>query len=264
MTSLRKVPEPLKNALGGAVGALDPRCRFDRLVLILGHMRSGSTALANVMCAHPEVSGYGEAHVRYDGRRALGRLVLNQARRRGLKVRARYLFDKVLHDAYDEAAPPEMFEAAAIFLARPPAASIRSIVNLAERVGLKDWRTAPEAADYYEARLARLLTLHERFPAARRIALTHATLTGEPEGALARVGRMLALERPLANAYGTTASASLSGAGDPLQSARHGRIVGAQAATSIGADAAEPPLAPARLEALDRLFAEFAALADAR
>ena len=96
-------------------------------MFMIGHMQCGSTALANVLCSRPEVSGYGDAHIAYRGQSALGVLVLNQWRRGAWRRGAQHLFDKILHSRYDVGAPPAFSEARAIFVFRPPVESIRSI-----------------------------------------------------------------------------------------------------------------------------------------
>ena len=109
------MPAPVKR-LAATCLALAPQGRFDRCLFLVGHMRCGSTALANVLCAHPSVSGYGETHVRYDRPSAPGALILNQLRRGRWRPRATHLFDKLLHDDLDATPPPAFFTARAIFV----------------------------------------------------------------------------------------------------------------------------------------------------
>lgn len=259
---MKRIPKPVKEALGAAVTVVNPQCDFSRFVVVIGHMRSGSTALTNVLCSHPDMSGYGEAFITYDSPCALGKLVLNQIRRSGWRARARYLCDKVLHDRYDLGAVDGFFASRAVFLARAPAGAIRSIVNLAERGWIAEYSRPQDAADYYEARLTRMLELHNRFPAANRIALTHDMLTGAPDATLARVTDFIELHPPLSNAYASATSTHRSGTGDPLRSWQFSRIVDAGAATSVAAVASsELTLDHDRVAALNRLFEEFATLA---
>ena len=144
--------ETVKAGLGRGVHGLDAQCRFERCAFILAHMRCGSTALSNVLCSRPEVSGYGEAHVAYRGEADLGALVVNQARRWAWRPRARYLFDKILHSRHDGAAPPGFFRARAIVLAREPEPAIASIRRLFEGLGKSDYGTDAAAAEYYAER----------------------------------------------------------------------------------------------------------------
>lgn len=245
-----------KAVAGAAVAALLPQCRPDRALRVIGHMRCGSTALSNILVSRPEVSGYGEAHVRYDGAGAQGVLVLNQWRRGGWRPGARYLFDKVLHDRYDAAAWPGYFAGRAIFVARRPGPSIASIRALFAGLGSHEYGSDAAAAAYYEARLTRLLALWPGFAADRRLALTYEALVAAPEPALARVGALTGLT--LANAYQVPAAARSRGAGDPEMAPRHARI---DAAAQRQTDGAGLDLSPDRLAALAALYDRFAALA---
>ena len=214
---------PLKR-LAGTCLALAPQGRFDRCLFLVGHMRCGSTALANVLCAHPSVSGYGETHVRYDRPSAPGALILNQLRRGRWTPHAAHLFDKLLHDDLDAAAPPAFFTARAIFVTRPPDAAIPSILRLFRTLGSREYATPADAAAYYVRRLARMRALWHSFPADRRIALRHEHLVADPAATLEHLSRFLRLTPALANAY-APGKALPPGAGDPLEAHRLTAIV---------------------------------------
>lgn len=211
-----------KRSAGWLIGHSMPRYRYRNCLFVLAHMRCGSTALANILCSRPDVSGYGEAHVRHDGQGALGRLALNQMRRGGWKPRASHLFDKILHSRHDEAAPPDFFQARAIFLVRRPGDAIRSISSLF--AGRREYATLAEAADYYVERVEALQTLWPRFPPERRIGLTHEALLTDPERALAAISARLGFSPPLENRYVSLSASRRGGGGDPLVSGRHARI----------------------------------------
>ena len=247
-----------KAVAGAAVAALLPQCRPDRALRIIGHMRCGSTALSNILVSRPQVSGYGEAHVRYDGTAAQGVLLLNQWRRGGWRPGARYLFDKVLHDRYDAAAWPGYFAGRAIFVARRPGPSIASIRALFAGLGSGEYDSDAEAAAYYEARLTRMLALWPGFAADRRVALTYEGLIAAPEPALALVGAITGLT--LANAYRAPAAARGRGAGDPEVAPRHGRI---DAAARRQTGAASLDLPSGQLATLEDLYDRYAALTGA-
>ena len=224
----------IKEIAGRATTLISPQCRFDRAIFILGHMRCGSTALSHILCSHPEISGYGEAHVHYDGRDALGVLTLNQLRRHALRPRARYLFDKVLHSRYDAGPHPEFFRARAIFLVREPAATIRSIRNLFRTIGSGEYASDGLAADYYEERLARLIRNWDMFPPKQRMGFTYERLTSNPEAAISAISAFLELSPPLANRYAAPAKTMAHGSGDPLASHKFKGIVENSQATTLG------------------------------
>lgn len=221
---LQTLRESGKNTAGWLIRRSRPGYCYRHSLFILAHMRCGSTALSNILCSRPDVSGYGEAHIRYDGQSALGRLALNQMRRGGWKPQAGLLFDKILHSRYDGEAPPAFFEARAIFVVRRPAEAIRSIVNLYAKLGRDEYRTQEEAAAYYVERLTALEALWHRFPAPQRTGLTHEALLRDPDGALAAISSRIGIDPPLENRYVSLAASRRGGGGDPLQSGQHSRI----------------------------------------
>ena len=173
------------------------------------------------MCFAPTrgFSGYGETHVRYDRPSAPGALLLNQLRRGRWKPGATHLFDKLLHDELDAAAPPAFFTARAIFVSRLPAAAVPSILRLFRAIGSQEYATPAEAAAYYARRLARMRALWQAFPAERRIAVRHEDLVADPAAALERLSRFLRLTPALTNAYAEPRPLR-PGVGDPLAAHR--------------------------------------------
>ncbi|QEW17878.1 hypothetical protein LA6_000032 [Marinibacterium anthonyi] len=216
--------ETVKNISGTLVGTANPQCRFERSVFILAHMRCGSTALSNILCSRPEISGYGEAHIAYRSTADLGRLVVNQALRHAWDPRARHLFDKLLHTRHDIAVPPEFFRARAIFLCRRPEPTIASIRRLFIGLGRDEYATDTAAAQYYVERLGRLAELWSFFPANRRLGLTHDQLTAQTDTWLQRMTILLGLEPRLENHYRSAAASIRGGGGDPTASATLSRI----------------------------------------
>jgi len=243
----------LKRTAGALAAATLPQCSWDRAVFLFGHMRCGSTALSNVLCSRPEISGYGEAHVAYADRSALGRLAVNQRRRGAFRPGARHLFDKVLHSRYDCAAHAGLLRARALFLVRAPLPSILSIRTLFARIGSDEYPTDEAAAAYYEERLGQLARLWAAFPAHRRLGTTYEELTAGPDPFLARASAHLGLDPPLANHY--TAPARLArGSGDPLSSHRFDSIVGGGRSTTLDPEARRPDLATGRLDHLQQCY----------
>ncbi len=174
----RRAKEGLRNLGSVAAMRLDRRCRFDRTVLMLAHMRCGSTALSNVLCHHPEVCGFGESHLVYRSESTLGGLLLETVLERAWKPRFRFLFDKVLWNHLDGPAPPAFFRSKAVFACRAPEDTIASLLNLATvDPGVADFDLA-RSADYYEGRMERLLSLWETFPPGKRMGFTHAKPSG--------------------------------------------------------------------------------------
>ena len=252
-------PAALKQALGGAIAMLAPQCDYRRALFIIGHMRCGSTALSNILVSRSDFSGYGEAHVRYADQAALGVLVLNQWRRGSWRPQAAQLFDKILHSQYDAAASPAFFGARAIFVARDPGATSVSIRSLFAALGSDEYASDEACADYYAERLATMAALWSRFAPDRRVAVTHAGLTADPEATLRHIGDRLGIAPPLRNAYVAPAAGGGRGAGDPLNAHRYNRI---ERTASNNARPAAMVLPVERLARLEALYRAFAGLAD--
>lgn len=260
MATLR---ETGKRSAGWLLSRTSERYSYGNCIFMLAHMRCGSTALSNVLCSRSDVSGYGEAHIRYDGQGALGRLALNQMRRAGWKPGADYLFDKILHCRHDRAVSPEFFESRAIFLVRQPGETIRSIVDLFTTLGRRAYDTPQEAALYYAERLDTLAALWQCFPAHRRIGITHESLVRNPDLTLSRVSRHMHFDPVLENRYESPPASRKGGGGDPLVSGSHSRIVpGLRTCDANGHSPALPKDLSARVQqAHDRLIDLFAGAA---
>lgn len=228
------VKDALKSTLASAISASSSQCHYQRSIFILAHMRCGSTALSNILCSRDDVSGYGEAHVAYRRSRDVGRLVLNQLLRRTWRPRARYLFDKILHNRHDGNVPPEFFRSRAIFLCREPVPTIISIRRLFEKLGKADYPSDEAATVYYIERLEHLSRLWVTFRPEHRLGLTHRRLTAETEASLSRISRLLDLDPPLMNRYESKVVSRIRGGGDPTMSGRLSRIVAGTESSSPG------------------------------
>lgn len=214
----------LAKTVAGHIAMAAPQARFERGVFVLSHMRAASTALTNVLCSHPMVSGYGETHVSYDTTYALGQVLVNLAIRRAYSPAAPYFSDKLLHNGLDSAVPNRFFDARGLFLARLPEPAIVSITRLASRKGMEDMQTAQAAALYYAKRLERLALLWDRFPAERRLGFKAEDLLLDPDRHVDEIGSWLKLTPKLENRYRPHASTQKGGGGDPTASALFTRI----------------------------------------
>lgn len=217
--------EIIKSVAGRTVSSLSRQCDYENLIFVFGHMRSGSTALTNVLCSHDSISGYGESHVRYDDRSGPGRLLVNQALRRSWSPSAKYLCDKILHNRYDPDLEADYRSARAVFSARSPASSILSVVHLFKSIGKNEYPTLNDAADYYIGRCKRLCSLWDLLDIEQRIGIEFEELQSDPDKAISRVSDFFDLRPTLENKYQSKAASRKKGGGDPLESGRHNRIV---------------------------------------
>jgi hypothetical protein len=254
----RRVTRIVKLGLSAAVASVNRQCRFERAVFMIAHMRCGSTALSNILCGHPQISGYGESHITYTSRSSLGTLVVNQARRKEWSPQADHLFDKITHSRHDACADAEFFRSRAIFVAREPVESLLSIRNLFARLGRGDYPTDAAAAAYYGERVARLLLLWDHFPKQNRIGLTHRLLTTDPKNQLERISYFLKLSPPLENRYTSPRASTVGGGGDPLTSHRFSEIVASAEASTLRTKR-ELEIASDELDRLNSLYRAFEA-----
>lgn len=251
----------LKQAAGRLLETANPRLAFDNCIFLLAHMRCGSTALSNILCSRAEISGYGEAHVRYNLADPLGRLALNQMRRGCKPLRSKLLFDKILHTRHDQSAPASFYQARAIFVLREPEPTIRSIVNLYRNIDRSEYGTQELAARYYIERLDALAQRWDNFAPERRIGMSHGGLLRDPDGVLRCLSDHLGFSPPLENSYVSPAASRLGGGGDPVVSGKYNRIEPAllQPAKSIATLDISARLAEESQAAHDRLLRRISA-----
>ncbi|MEM6253203.1 MAG: sulfotransferase family protein [Cyanobacteria bacterium P01_D01_bin.156] len=138
------------------------RARPYRFLLLLSHMRSGSSLLTHVLSTNPEVIGYGETHTSYANAhdfKGLLKKVYWQAQDfrtlqdvQNLRMNHQYVMDKLLHNKkfldHDFLTSQQIY---GLFLLREPERSLASIADLKPHWNQRD------TIDYYAARLAMLV-----------------------------------------------------------------------------------------------------------
>ncbi|MEO1765980.1 hypothetical protein [Thiobacter aerophilum] len=198
--------------------------RFGRIFL-LSHMRAFTSLTGHVLGSHPEINGYYELHQSYEAASDLDHQRETLARQEGLKPGSRFLFDKLLHDAY-RLLPERLAERdlKIIICLRRPAATLASIVRLfAGRKGYECYAQPEQAAAYYRARLATLARFAQE--QAGRYGYFDADLWQvAPEALLAQLGLWLELSSPLREEYRLFSLTGQPGAGDSSPRIRSGRI----------------------------------------
>lgn len=188
-----------------------------RYLFLLGTMRSGSSLLAAILCSHPEILGYGETHVVYDGIEKMRELVARVRRAHEGREPSRYVLDKLLHDGLIR--DPEVLAGAdltCVFLLREPRRTLESLVHQLDS-------TLDDAFTYYRERLLNLERYARAFP--RSAFLTYEGLIADPEGTLARLGRFLGLTTPLSSEYRLQPLHGVKGVGDRSGRLEAGRIL---------------------------------------
>jgi len=195
-----------------------PRCH----VLILGHMRSGSSLLHHLLLQHPQVAGAGERNATYQSARDLERLVVDAylGQRRFLH-RASFFADQINHSRFLQ--HPALLlrpDVRPIFLLRRPGTSIASMVEVLVRY--YGWH-AREAIAYYRARVTALERLGEALPPAKALFVRYEALTTDTDRVLAQLQRHLELPPPALTAR-YPIQRFTGNAGDPSATLRSGRV----------------------------------------
>jgi hypothetical protein len=217
-----------------AVGVPSPSA-----LLLLGHMRSGSTLLLHLLMTNPEVSALGERGAVYNSRADLARLAIaSRVARRSPFRRLRYVADQVNHN---HLTPNSRLlrdpRVRILFLLRRPELTIASILELYRTHYRQAWSPS-QAVDYYVERLGALTELGEG-PASPICAalVSYETLTDLPQETLEAVRVFLGLRQGFTQTYTTH---SFTGThGDPGPNIAAGRIVHKPRTTQAGLNASE-------------------------
>ena len=129
-------------------------------VLIMGHMRSGSTLLLHILLTNPRLIGCGERNAAYSSHLDLDKLaVAARLAQRAPFRRVQYAVDQINHDKFTPSGDFLKDERVLlIFLVRNPAPTIHSILELTRTFYGGAW-TVEKTVDYYCRRL-RTLTEH--------------------------------------------------------------------------------------------------------
>jgi ADP-ribose pyrophosphatase YjhB (NUDIX family) len=194
-----------------------------RTLLVLGHMRSGSTLLLHLLLDHPQISGLGERNAPYRSAADLGRLVMEtRVRRRLLLERLRYVADQINHDRFTpDPAVLRDRRVRILFLVRQPAATIASLLDLMQ-THYQPW-SVTQAVDYYVERLETLAGYARSRDDARGAGfLTYEELTERPSVTLPRLQAFLGTTPAFAETYRLHQFTGQRG--DPSANIRSGRI----------------------------------------
>ena len=203
------------------------RKRFERgetqMLLIVGHMRSGSTLLVHILANNKDIVGFGEAHLKYgDKPNLLGNATTIYRRCGKFWPRGRYVLDKVLHPRYDITVPAlQRTNARTILLVREPSKALRSILGLR----LKMIGTDEKALEYYAERLEVVKELAREMGPERCAFVTYENLVGNTLPELEHLTAFLGLDQPLRSEYDLMWSTGKKWIGDPSERIKEGKVV---------------------------------------
>lgn len=171
-------------------------------IFLLSHMRAFTSLAGHILGSHPQINGYYEMHISYEGASALDKQLEVFLESDVLKENSRYLFDKLLHNDY-LLKPGQLGGADMKILISllEPEHTIKSIVNLFAQKGIDDPYASPvEAANYYIARLQAIADFSRT--ADRPYYYFDAELFQRaPERLLPKLSDWLELDTPLSERY---------------------------------------------------------------
>lgn len=205
-----------------------------RFLLLLSHMRSGSSLLTHLLTTNPEVIGYGETHTTYANAndfKVLLKKVYWQAQDfrtlrdvQNLRMNHRYVMDKVLHNKkfldHEFLRSDQVY---AVFLLREPERSLASIADLKPHWNHQD------TIDYYATRLTRLVEYARLIGnRQRQLVVTYEQLLDDTANVLITLQRFLQTQTPFTEKYKVLKTTGMKGVGDPKGQIKAGKIVRSQ------------------------------------
>jgi hypothetical protein len=205
-------------------------------VFLLGHMRSGSTLLTNLLRSHPEILGSHELWRTYANRGDLEHLAIDLRNLNPEKAAtADFLVDKILHNQliHDPRYVRE-HNVKCIFLTREPKASISSMASRLDRLPM--YRRPDLAAQYYEFRLRRLAHFAVELDPSSALYVDYAEIVGRTDETLHRITDFLGLQTPLRPEYEVDDTTGVWGLGDGSEHIQAGRVIAAKTEYDVVVD----------------------------
>ncbi|MEM8602668.1 MAG: sulfotransferase domain-containing protein [Cyanobacteria bacterium P01_H01_bin.121] len=198
------------------------RAKPYQVLLILSHMRSGSSLLTHILTSHNQIAGYGETHLNYSAESDFKALLYKVYWAvRGFRMDHTYILDKILHN--QKLQDNQILHASyikIIFLIRQPTATIASLLKL------KPHWDESAAVHYYCDRLATLETYAKRINDQQKcMCLTYKELLEQTPQTLAAMQRFLELAEPLSEEYQLNRRTGMRGIGDSSDRIKAGRII---------------------------------------
>jgi hypothetical protein len=206
------------------------RCgRAQRKVILLGHMRCGSSLMVHILTSNPDIAGVGETELPYRSIADLERLpphvylLLRQLRP------SKLVLDKILHD---ELFAKELLLAENCtfpIMAREAISSVRSMVSTLPGWFAKNSTCSgdvlTQAADYYRRRLDTLCQYAETLSRTGKCRyFTYEDLLERSSEVFRMLEQCLNLRYPLSERYAIGPKTGVLGFGDPSDNIKRGFI----------------------------------------
>jgi hypothetical protein len=202
-----------------------------RILLVLSHMRSGSSLLTHLLNSNPEIIGYGETHIQYaseqDFKKLFVKVYLNSREftqiedLRKLQMNQNYVLDKVLHDnkflTEDILNSQQVY---AVFLLREPQRSLASIMDL------KPHWDEEKACHYYINRLSSLVRYAQLINSKQRsLFLTYQQLLDHTDSVFTAFKDVLETREKFSEQYEVLRTTGMPSIGDSKGNIKAGRII---------------------------------------
>ncbi|MFP4318758.1 MAG: sulfotransferase [Phormidium sp.] len=202
-----------------------------RILLILSHMRSGSSLLTHILTDNPAILGYGETHITYQTPQDFKQLMaevywqchdFRQLRDlTHLRMNHQYVLDKVLHNHL--LADPALLthpQVSIIFLIREPAPSLVSLQKL------KPHLSDRQRFYYYKNRLIQLENYAEFVKNKERsLWVTYEQLLHQTPSVLSHLKQFLSTDSGFSEQYQLLKTTGKKGVGDSQAKIKSGKII---------------------------------------
>lgn len=194
-----------------------------KYLFLLSHMRSRSSVLAHVLGSNPDICGYGELHLPYTSRKSLINMRILLTRDLQVRLKDKYLLDKILHNYDFTSKIWKIAKPKAIFLLRKPESTLRSIINLGYISKETAYRDPQVALDYYCSRLKNL-EQYAQFVRGNYFFIESDDLVEDADRVLKNLSTWLDLDQPLNKNYSLFENTGTVGYGDPSSNIKSGTI----------------------------------------
>jgi hypothetical protein len=194
-----------------------------KILLVLSHMRSGSTLLINLLNTNKEISGYGETHIKYSSEDDFDRLYL-AILKEVLKFRLpkKYLADKILHShLIADDSILNLPNIRIIFLIREPNEALASIARMkGKHYDLKF------AEKHYTERLLKLQEYAMKIKNTEKcLFLTYDQIIDNTDSVFKVLKRFLDVKHDFSESYNVASANERLGVGDHSDIIKAGRII---------------------------------------
>jgi hypothetical protein len=203
--------------------------RPQQKVILLGHMRCGSSLMVQILTSNPDIAGYGETHLDYRSVADLETLPIHIYFTLRRFRPSRLVLDKILHDNVCRKEVLLGENCTFPIMAREAISSVRSMVTT-----FPDWfgKVSPgsqevvsRAAEYYRRRLDQLSENAEILSRLGRCwYFTYDELMQQSSHVFRMLEQCLQLRHPLSEHYAIGPKTGIFGVGDPSENIKRGFI----------------------------------------